>query len=82
MLDFQDGDSGLDFGPTTELHSPIYRANPALRGSTEDQVALELGQAAQDREHQPSVRRRSVSPGITQGLEACPSLTDCRKSVE
>ena len=26
MLDFQDGDSGLDFGPTIELHSPIYRA--------------------------------------------------------
>ena len=44
--------------------------------------ALELGQAAQDRELQPSVRRRSVSPGITQGLEACPSLADCRKSVE
>ena len=43
-----------------------FGALPAFAGATSDQFSLELGEAAQDRQHQPAVRCGRVGPGIPQ----------------
>ncbi len=46
-------------------HAPCLRPNPSFMGASEDQMALELGEAAKHSEHQAAVRGRGVRPRIT-----------------
>jgi len=57
---------GAELGRPAEAHAARLRSLAALSGTSPDQVALELCQAAQDREHQPAVRRRGVGPRVHQ----------------
>jgi hypothetical protein len=50
--------------------SQKLRTCPAVTGADEDQLALELGEPAENREHQSAVRRRGVGPRIVQRLKA------------
>ncbi len=51
-------------------------------GARTDQLALELGQAAQDGQHQAAVGRGGVGPGIAQGPEPGLAAGDRRQGVE
>jgi hypothetical protein len=55
---------------------------PALASAGLDELALELSQAAKNRQHQPSVRRGGIRPGIGQRLEASASLGDHVEDVQ
>jgi hypothetical protein len=63
-----------------------YRASfgalSALAGATADQFPLELGEAAQDRQHQPAVRSGRVGPGIPQGFESGALVGNGTKQIE
>jgi hypothetical protein len=47
-----------------------------------DKFSLELGETAQDGQHQATMRRRSVSPSISQRFEPRPFLGDRPKQIE
>src|SRR5262249_36545559 len=49
----------------TEAHTLRLRAGAAGASSGEDQLALELGQSAEHGEHEPTLRRGRIGPGIT-----------------
>ena len=57
-----------------EPHAAILGALPAIAGARNHQRALELGQAAEHREHQLAVRRGAVGPCIAQRAEAGTAL--------
>ena len=46
-----------------------FGAADSVAGPGANQLALELGNAANDRDHQPADRRRGVGPGLTQRFE-------------
>ncbi len=54
----------------------------ALAGADADQLALKLGQAAKDGEHQAAVGRSGVGPGVAQGPETGLAAGDRRQGVE
>jgi hypothetical protein len=54
----------------------------AFAGPGLDQFALELSQAAQDGQHQPTVRRGGIGPDIRQRFEARATLADLVQRVE
>jgi hypothetical protein len=56
----------------TESDAARLRAGTSLTGAGADQLAFELGQAAEDREQQASVRRRGVGPGIPSEVNPAP----------
>src|SRR5215813_2642613 len=55
---------------TSKTHAAGFGALPAVVRTRSDQLALELGQAAEHSEHQPAVRRGRVRPCILQRFEA------------
>src|ERR1700722_9836508 len=56
----------------TEYYPPLLCPCSSLAGPRPDQLALKLGETAQNGQHQATVRRRGVSPGISQRFESCP----------
>src|SRR5215475_10950970 len=66
----------------TEAHTLRLRAGAAGAGSGEDQLALELGQPAEHGEHEPTVRRGRIGPGITERLEGGTGFADRVEDVE
>src|SRR5882724_6109963 len=58
------------------------RAGASLAGTGADQLTLKLSQAAEDGEHQASVRGRGVCPGIAQRCEPGACGGDGGKRVE
>ena len=54
----------------TEYYSPRLCPCPPLAGPRPDQFALKLGDAAQNGQHQATVRRRRVGPRIPERFEA------------
>jgi len=73
---------GVQLRLTAHLHSPCLGKLPALAGARADQFALELGEAAQDGQHQAAVGRGSIGPSIIQGPETGPLTGDRRHGVE
>jgi hypothetical protein len=65
-----------------EPHPSLFGTLAAFAGASTDQIALELRQAAEDGQHQPTVRRRGVSPGIDQRLEPNLALSERMQRVE
>jgi hypothetical protein len=63
-------------------HPPGFGAFPTFAGATTDQFPLKLGEAAQDRQHQPTVRRGGVRPGVPQGLESGSLVGDDTDQIE
>jgi hypothetical protein len=61
---------------TTELHTTGHRTGAAVTCPGEDQLALELGKSAQDRQHQPAMRGGGVRPCTVQRLEAGAGTSD------
>jgi len=59
---------GGELGLAAHLHATGLGELPALAGARADQLALELGQTAQDGEHQAAVGCGGVGPGIAQGV--------------
>src|SRR5262249_60236070 len=53
----------------TEADALLARALDADIGARLDQGALELGQTAQDGQHQPAVSRGGIGPAVVQALE-------------
>src|ERR1035437_6520520 len=56
----------------TEYYPPLLRPCPPLAGPCPDQFALELGETAQNGQHQATVRRRGVGPSISQRFDPAP----------
>src|SRR5215469_15087824 len=54
---------------TTETHATGLGALPAFACSGTNQLALKLGQATENREHQPAVRRCGIGPSVSQAAE-------------
>ena len=69
-------------GRTPHNDAPGPRTLPSLPGAGPDQLSFELGQAAQDGQHQPSVRCRRVRPGVAQRPEPRTLLSDGIQDVE
>jgi hypothetical protein len=65
-----------------ELNPVGDRTSPALTGTGADQIALELCQAAKDSQHQPSMRRRRIGPGVVQRPEAGPLFGDRSEDIQ
>ena len=65
-----------------ELHSPSFSPDATFIGPTKYEMALELCQSAQDRDHQLAVGRSRVRPGITEGPEARPVVRDQCEDVQ
>jgi hypothetical protein len=63
-------------------HPASFGALPAFASATADQFSLELGEAAQDRQHQPAVRSGRVGPGIPQGFESRALVGNGTKQTE
>jgi hypothetical protein len=53
-----------------------------LPGAAPDQVALKLSQAAQDGQHEASVRGRGVSPGIPQRFEPSALVSNSAEDIQ
>jgi len=66
----------------TEPDAGLAGAANADSGARLDEAALELGEAAQHRDHQASVRLRGVGPVIGQRLERRATLTDLVQHIE
>ena len=60
----------------TEPNPSRLRPLSSLTRPRQDQVPFELSQPAQDRQHQPSVRRGRVGPRIAERPEVSTSLAD------
>ncbi len=73
---------GRELGLATHLHAAGLGEPTALAGARTDQLALKLGQAAQDGQHQAAVGRGGVGPGIAQGPESGLAADDRRQGVE
>src|SRR5262245_46511589 len=66
----------------SEAHTTLLCSLAAFAGPGADQLALELGQAAKDGEHQLAMRRGGVGPGILERPEASTSLGQLVEHVE
>ena len=64
------------------LHAAGLGEPAALAGARTDQLALKLGQAAQDGQHQAAVGSGGVGPGVAQGPESGLAAGDRRQGVE
>src|SRR5262249_370357 len=64
----------------TETHATGLGALPAFACTGTNQLALKLGQATENREHQPAVRRRGVCPGVFQAAETSFTLANVAKT--
>src|SRR5262249_37524516 len=71
-----------EFARASEAHTTLLCSLAALAGPGADQLALELGQAAEDGEHQLAMRRRGVGPGVLQRTEAGSSLGQLVEHIE
>jgi hypothetical protein len=47
---------------STKVDTPVLRALPSFACPDLDQFAFKFGESAQDREHQPAMRRSGVGP--------------------
>jgi hypothetical protein len=63
-------------GRAAKQHTMRLGALTALAGTMNDQVALELGQPAQNRQDQATVRRGGVGPGVVQRPEGGVGLAE------
>ena len=70
------------FRLTTQNDPPRLRTLAPLAGPAPDQFALELGETAQNSQHQATMRRRRVSPNISKGLKAGSLLSNRAQQVE
>src|SRR6516165_2350833 len=61
---------------TTEPYALRLGPLAAGRRARTDQLALEFGEPAEDRHHQPAVRIAGVGPGVGQTLERSATLGD------
>jgi hypothetical protein len=71
-----------EFWRPAEADALLARALDADIGARLDQAALELGQTAQDGEHQPAVRRGGIGPAVVQALERRTLVADLMQDVE
>src|SRR6266481_6054045 len=67
--------------PATD-NSPRLCTLAPLAGTSPDQLALELGETAQNSQHQATMRRRGVSPSISQRLKPRPFFRDRSQEIE
>jgi hypothetical protein len=67
---------------TSETHASCLGPVAALAGPGTDQRALELGEPAQDGQHELAMRRRGVGPGALERPEAGASLFHVFENVE
>jgi hypothetical protein len=65
-----------------ELDTVCHGARPAFARVDADQIAFELGQAAEYREHEAAVRRRGVGPRVAERSESRFLVGDRRQYVE
>src|ERR1700738_3252639 len=65
-----------------EDHPPCLRPLAALAGACPDQFALELGETAQNGQHQTTTRRRCVSPDVSKRLEARSFFPDRPQQIQ
>ncbi len=70
------------FGWPAHMATALAGEGPALRRPRSNQVALELGKAAEDADKQPTVGRRRIRPRVCQGAEAGALLLDGGEDVE
>src|SRR6266478_4437083 len=63
-------------------NSPRLCTLAPLAGTSPDQLALELGETAQNSQHQATMRRRGVSPSISQRLKPRPFFRDRSQEIE
>src|SRR5215469_548735 len=70
------------FEGAPELNALGLSPLPSLASPGLDQLALELSQAAEHRQHQPAMWRRGVGPGVGHALEARASLADRVEDVQ
>src|SRR5215472_12358846 len=66
----------------TETHATGLGALPAFACTGTNQLALKLGQATENREHQPAVRRCGIGPGVFEAAEVCFTLADCGQHIK
>src|SRR5262245_34561308 len=66
----------------SEAHTTLLCSLAAFAGPGADQLALELGQAAEDSEHQLAVRRGGVPPCVLERTKASTSLGQLIKHIE
>jgi hypothetical protein len=67
---------------TTETHATGLGALAAFSSTGADQLALEFGQATENREHQSAVWRCGVRPSIFQAAEAGFTLANRGQNVQ
>jgi hypothetical protein len=67
---------------TPHDHTPRPRTLPPLTSAGPDQLTFKLSQAAKDGQHEASMSRRGVRPGISQRAEARALLSDGIQDVE
>src|SRR5262249_58840922 len=66
----------------SEAHTTLLCSLAAFAGPGADQLAFELGQAAEDGEHQLAMRRGGVGPGVLQRTKAGSSLGQLVEHIE
>jgi hypothetical protein len=66
----------IQHGRSSELDSSIHGTSSTFARPGADELALEFGETAQDREHQATVRCGRVRPGVVQGPETGAALAD------
>src|ERR1700724_4712042 len=66
----------------TKNYARCLCALASLAGSSPDQFTLEFGETAQNSQHQATMRRRGVSPGVSKRFEACPFFPDRPQQVQ
>ena len=64
------------------VHAGGRCARPAFAGPCLDQFLLKFGQTAQDRQHQPAVRRGGIGPCVGQRPEAGAALADLVQRIQ
>src|SRR5262249_37754668 len=65
-----------------KAHAALFGTLAAFTRPGADQLALKLGQAAENREHQPAVRRSCIRPSVGQRAEPRASLGDGVEDVQ
>src|SRR6516225_943525 len=65
-----------------KAHAALSGTLAAFTRPGADQLALKLGQAAENCEHQPAVRAGRVCPGVMQRLKTCATLGDVIEDIE
>ncbi len=69
-------------GLATEDNAPCLCTLPPLPRPRPDQFAFKLRQSSQHGQHQTTVRRRRVSPSVSERFEACPFFPDRPQQVQ